>query len=232
VRWKRVAGVAAVLALAAVPWWGRLALRPFSFFAVRRVELVGVRYLAPATVMAALGLEREASVWDRLAPLESRLGELPGVAEVSVARRLPETLVVTVREVEPVALAAGRGAVVPVGVDGRPLPYDAARAPVDAPVVQRPDTALLAALAVVGDVDPELFARISTARWGPNGSAELEMEGGGLLRLAVPLDPGTVRSVAAVQRDLGARSQGWRELDGRFAGWVVVRRALRSEVSS
>jgi len=231
-RWKRLAGVVAAVAVAASPWWGPLALRPFGFFAVRRVELIGVRYHSAESVTSALRIGREASVWDRLGPLEERLGALPGVAQARVERRLPGTLVVTVREVDPVALAASSDALVPVGVDGRSLPYDAARVPVDVPVVERPDTGLLAALAVIRDSDPELFAKVSAARPGPGGSSELELEGGGRVRLGSPLEPEVVRGVAAVERDLAARSQRWLELDGRFAGWVVVRRAPRVEVSS
>ena len=214
------------------PLWGRVALRPFDFFAVRRVELMGVRFLAPEVVTGALGLRREASVWDRLGPLVSRVRGLGGVAEVTVSRRLPSTLRVTVREVEPVALAAGDDGMIPVGVDGRPLPYDPARVAVDVPVIERPETALVAALAAVRAADPTLFAEIAAARRERGGSVELDLEGRGRIRLGMPVDPAVVRAVAAVERDLGARSQPWRELDGRFAGWVVVRRPSRVEVSS
>jgi hypothetical protein len=209
-----------------------VALRPFDFFAVRRVELLGIRFLAPEAVTGALGLRREASVWDRLGPLANRVRGLGGVAEVAVSRRLPSTLRVRVREVEPVALAAGDDGMIPVGVDGRPLPYDPARVAVDVPVIERPEAALVAALAAVRAADPTLFAEIAAARRERGGSVELDLEGRGRIRLGMPVDPAVVRAVAAVERDLVARSQPWRELDGRFAGWVVVRRPSRVEVSS
>jgi hypothetical protein len=214
------------------PLWGPVALRPFDFFAVRRVELVGVRFLSPEAVTGALGLRREASVWDRLGPLADRVGGIAGVARAEVSRRLPGTLRVTVREVEPVALAAGDDGMVPVGVDGRPLPYDPARVAVDVPVIERPETALVAALAAVRAADPTLFAEVAAARRERGGSVELDLEGRGRVRLGTPVDAAVVRAVAAVERDLDARSQPWRELDGRFAGWVVVRRPSRVEVSS
>lgn len=193
---------------------------------------MGVRFLAPEAVTGALGLRREASVWDRLGPLASRVRGLGGVAEVAVSRRLPGTLRVRVREVEPVALAAGDDGMIPVGVDGRPLPYDPARVAVDVPVIERPEAALVAALAAVRAADPTLFAAIAAARRERGGSVELDLEGRGRIRLGMPVDPAVVRAVAAVERDLVARSQPWRELDGRFAGWVVVRRPSRVEVSS
>ncbi len=214
-----------VVVVGSAAWWGPLALRPFSFFAVRKVELLGVRYLAPESVVAALGLRRDASVWDRLGVLSDRVRSLQGVVEVDVSRRLPGTLRVRIREEEPVALASGEAGLVPVGASGRPLPYDLVRRSVDVPVVERAGRALVGALEVVRTADPAFFGAVSAARNGPAGSVELELDGGGTVRLAMPVDPAVVMSVAAVQRDLAARSQPWRELDGRFAGWVVVRKA-------
>jgi hypothetical protein len=46
----------------------------------------------------------------------------------------------------------------------------------------------------------------------------------GRVRLDLPVDPGVVRNVATVQRYLAARGVAWRELDGRFGTWVVMRR--------
>lgn len=230
-KWGRVAALAGVVVVGSAAWWGPLALRPFSFFAVRKVELVGVRYLAPEAVVAALGLRSGASVWDRLGVLSERVRSLQGVAEVEVSSRLPGTLRVRIREVEPVALASGEAGLVPVEAGGRPLPYDPARVVVDVPVVDRAERALVSALAVVRSADPAFFGAVAAARSGPAGSMELDLNGGGRVRLALPVDPAVVVSVAAVERDLAARSQPWRELDGRYAGWVVVRKA-KAEVSS
>jgi cell division septal protein FtsQ len=232
VRRGRVAAAAAVGALALAPLWGPPLLRPFGFFRVRRIELVGARYLAPGTVTGALGLRRDASVWDRLGPLAARVRGLPGVAEAEVTRRLPATLRLSVREVEPVALAAGVGRLVPVGPDGRPLPYDPVRTPVDLPVVQRAEPDVVSALGAVQAADPAFFAEVASARGGPAGSLELEVEGGGRVRLAMPVEATVVRAVAAVERDLAARAQAWQELDGRYAGWVVVRGSSKAEAKS
>jgi cell division protein FtsQ len=217
---------AGVLLAGTARWWGPPLLRRFSFFAVRRVEVAGVRYLAPSRVVAAMGLGADASVWSSLPALERRLAALPGVAAARVSRRLPSTLRVEVTEVEPVALAAGPSGLVPVGRDGRPLPYDPATAPVDAPVVRRADARVLEALDVVRVSDPQLFAVLTAARADEAGGGEvvLELERG-RLRLATPVDPAVVRAVAAVVRDLERGGQSWRELDGRYKGWVVVRPA-------
>ncbi len=231
-RWDRVGLVAGAAAVILSPLWGPPALRPFRFFAVRRVELVGVRYLSPELVTGALGLRRDASVWDRLGPLAARIRALPGVEEADVTRRLPAALRVTVREVEPVALASGAAGLVPVGPDARPLPYDPARVPVDAPVVASAERALVQGLAAVRTADPGFYGEVASARAGPAGSLELEVVGRGRVRLALPVDAAVVQAVAAVERTLASRSETWRELDGRFAGWVVVRRGPKAEAKS
>jgi cell division protein FtsQ len=143
------------------PVWGPAALQPFDFFRVRRVELVGVRYLAPETVVGAVALRPDASVWDRIGPLAERVRGLAGVGDASVSRRMPGTLRITVREVEPVALAAGADGMITVAADGRPLPYDPSRVAVDVPVVERPEVVLVAALAAVRAADPSLFAQVA-----------------------------------------------------------------------
>jgi hypothetical protein len=222
IRVHRVAVAVAALGAVTAPWWGPGVLRHFRFFAARRVEVDGARYLAPTMVVAALGLEPHASVWSDTRAMERRVGALGGVRSVAVSRRLPGTLVVTVSEVEPVALAEGPAGLVPMDERGRPLPYDPAAVTVDAPVVPRPNARLLAALATVRATDLGLFADVAAARAASGGAVVLELEEG-WLRIGTPLDPVVVRAMAAVRRDLAARGQRWAELDGRFRGWVVVR---------
>jgi len=227
-RIRRVAMLAAIAAAVAAPWWGPVVLRRFAFFEVRRIEVVGARYLAPATITGALDLKPHASVWSDLGALERRVGSLAGIASVRISRRLPATVRVEVTEVDPVAMAAGPSGLVPVGADGRPLPYDPATAPVDVPVVQRAAPPLVAALAAVESADPALYADVATARGaagaggGGGGAVALELDSGRLL-LETPVDPAVVRAMSAVRRDLESRGRVWRELDGRFRGWVVVR---------
>jgi cell division septal protein FtsQ len=223
-RVERVAIAVAALGAVAAPWWGPWTLGHFRFFALRRVEVNGARYLAPATIVAALGLKRDASAWSDTKAMERRVEALAGVRSAAVSRRLPSALVVTVSEAEPVALAEGPAGLVPVDEGGRPLPYDPAVVTVDVPVVEHADTRLLAALATVRATDFGLFADIAAARAAAGGVVVLELEEG-WLRIGTPLDPAVVRAMAAVRRDLAARGRRWAELDGRFRGWVVVRRA-------
>lgn len=204
------------------PWWGPTLLRRSAYFGVRRIEVTGARYLAPDAVAAALGLGPEANVFEDLGRLERRVRAVAGVESATVSRRLPGTLRVRIREVEPVALVEGPEGLVPVASEGQPLPYDVTLVPVDVPVVPRADRGLVAALAQIQRTDPGLYAEVSAAATR-GGGVELTL-GAGRIRLELPVDPEVVRAVSAVRRDLTSRSAPWAELDGRFKGWIVVRR--------
>jgi hypothetical protein len=217
--------VAAALVLAVAVsayWWLPLALRPMVFFGVRRVQVAGARYLAPETVVQAMGLRAGANVFDDLRVLERRVEGMGGITQVKVRRRLPATLLVEVVEEEPVALAQGPDGLVPLAKDGRPLPYDVARGPVDAPIVESGDRALLEALNRIQITDLGLYADVVAAR-ARGGEVLLDLTQG-RVRLDLPVDPEIVRSISAVRGDLAGRAIAWRELDGRFGKWVVVRK--------
>lgn len=214
-------------ALVAVWILGPRLLRHVGFFRVRQVELVGVRYLAPDAVIGALHLAPRASVFDDLDPLAERLRALPGIAEARIARRFPASLKVIVREEEAIALVPGAagGPLMVVDGAGRPMPYDPSRAAPDLPVAASADTDLVGVLALVQSVDPSLFESITAARVD-RSTVTLQQ---GARRLLVMRDAGSdvIRAVEAVARDLVTRRIAYTELDARYAGQVVVRRASR-----
>jgi cell division protein FtsQ len=237
-RWWRLALAALVAgALAASPWWGRRALASLAFFRVRKVEVEGVRYLAPAEVVARLAVDTSASVWDDVAPLERRLAGHPQVASVEVSRKLPATLVVRVRENLPVALVPGPGGTLRV-VDaaGRILPIDPSRAGVDVPIVgQREaprDTALLRLLGDVRDADPGFYARISEARRVGKGELLLQLmapaagvapSGAMPVRAESDVTVGRLTEIYPVEDDLARRGLRAAELDLRYRDQVIAR---------
>jgi cell division protein FtsQ len=216
--WK-VLGAAAVLA--AVWFGGPALLRRMEFFRVRRIEITGARYLTPKSVTDALGLRRNASVFDPAGPLERKLRDLGGVEWVDVGHRLPGTLTVAVRERDPVALIPRRGALTPVDDRGRVLPYDPTQAVPDLPIATSADSGLTRVLASVRDADPGLFARIvSAARVKDDVLLDLEGQRFWFTANATMED---IRAVTAVAQDLARQRRSYRELDGRFSGQVIVR---------
>ena len=203
-----------------------LALRRLAFFRVRQVELVGIRYLDAERVLAALRMSPRASVFDDTEVLAERLRGLDGVADASVVRRPPASLKVIVREVEPIALLANeRGALGVVDADAKALPFDLSN--LDLPVVRESDRAVVGVLARVQAFDPALFQAIDAARRMESqpGRSDVLLELGNHRVLLSPnAGPEVLEAVMLVARDLAAKARAYTELDGRFAGQVVVRR--------
>jgi cell division septal protein FtsQ len=217
--WKILGGLALGLAL----WFGLpRSLRGLDFFRVRRVEIAGLQYLDPATVIGALRLSPTASVFDDPAPLERRVVAMPGVTSAEIGRRLPGTLRIELVEAAPVALASRGDGLVLLDARGRVLPFDPLRSAPDLPFAAYGDAVVTGVLARVRDFDPELFARIGAAwRVGPDVVLEV---GGRRLWFGAQVSAEDIRAVMAVEQALARTGRPYQELDGRFAGQVIVRR--------
>ncbi len=163
-RTKIAALAAGLVVLASAPFWGPLVLRRMTFFHVRRVEIVGARYLTPSDIIARLNVDTLASVWDPTDPLVSRVEKYPGVARANVRRKLPGTLVVEIVERVPVALVSAPGGLRAYDDRGTALPIDPTRVTVDAPVLMERDVPLLKLLGSIRAGMPAMYARVSAAR--------------------------------------------------------------------
>jgi hypothetical protein len=173
-------------------------------------------------VIAALQLAPGASVFDDAAPLARRLLAMPGVTAAQIGRRLPGTLEVELVEVTPVALATRGDGLALLDARGRVLPFDPLRSAPDLPLAVSGDPAVAGVLARVRDSDPDLFARIGAAwRVGPDVVLEV---GGRRLWFGAQVTAEDIRAVMAVEQALARTGRSYQELDGRFAGQVIVRR--------
>jgi len=218
------AGAMSVLAL----WMAApLVLRRVAFFRVRQVELVGIRHLDADRVLGALRMSPRASVFDDTDILADRLRGLDGIADAAVIRRPPASLKVIVREVEPVALVANpRGALGVVDGDGRALPFELGT--LDLPVVKAPDSGVVGVLARVQAFDPQLYQAIDAARRADTQRGDVVLElGAHRLLLGSNAGPEVIQAVMLVARDLAAKARPYAELDGRYAGQVIVRRRVK-----
>jgi cell division septal protein FtsQ len=227
-RWKLALwGVGAVVALSS-PLWGPPALSRLDFFRLRNVRIEGLKYLTAKDILDVLKADTTMSVWDALGPMEERVAAHPGVLSVKVQRDLlrldpsPGTIVVEVSERVPVAIVPGPDGFKAYDERGVVLPLDPSRAPVDAPVLARADTALLTLLARVRVLLPHLYARVSDVR--REGRDEL------LLRLdAVPVrtmaDVSIERlaELVAVDGNLAQRQLRPSEIDLRYKDQVIAR---------
>jgi hypothetical protein len=76
-------------------------------------------------------------------------------------------------------------------------------------------------LASVRAHDPQLFGKIGAA-WRVRDDVVLDLDGRRLwFRAAVTAED--IRAVMVVAQDLARQGRNYRELDGRFAGQVIVR---------
>lgn len=218
--WKILGGLLLVVLL----WFGapRL-LRGLAFFRVSRVEVRGIRNLRADEIVKRLPVPAGMSIFDDLAPIQQAADSLKGLDQVRVGRRLPSTLVVTVKEAEPVALVMKTGKLQLVSESGSVLGFDPTVGAPDLPVIRQADSLVAGLLARVRDADPTFFASVSEG-WRTGDDVVLEVEGQRyLFRPDAPAE--VIRAVMAVRQDLAKSKKGrrWAELDGRFAGQVVVR---------
>jgi cell division septal protein FtsQ len=211
-------GLTALLLL----WYATpLILRRLEFFRIRRVEIAGIQYLAPTTILSALGLNSRASVFDDLLAAGRGLRALPGVRSAVVRRRLPGTLEVVIEEAVPVALAVRGSNLALVDSGGHVLPFDPAATAPDLPIAASADSIIGRVLASVREHDPVLFAGIGTAR-RVHEDVVVEWEGRRLW-FGPAITAEDIRAVTAVAQELARQGRSYRELDGRFAGQVIVR---------
>jgi cell division septal protein FtsQ len=222
-RLKRGWVVLAVLVGGAALWFaGPVVLRRVEFFRVRRVEMLGLQYLDAAHVIAAARLSPTASVFDDPDVVVRRVRALPGVRDVQVGRRLPGTLRIRLEEAEPVALTPKGDRLAMVDARGVVLPFDPLASAPNLPVLIGGGAAVAGALARARDYDPGLYARIDAAwRVGPDVVFEVA---GRWLWFDPQLTAEDIRAVTAVEQALARQGRPYAELDGRFAGQVVVRR--------
>lgn len=214
--------VVGALVLALALRFGTVPLaRRMSFFRVRRVELVGLRFGVPGSTLAALRIPARLSVFDDLRPIQRRAAALPGVNRARVGRRLPATLRVELEERAPVAVAPGDDAMRLIDARGRILPFDPARSAPDLPVIELADARVAQLLGRMQALDPALYERVATAR---READDVVVEvGGKALRFRPDASQEDMELVTEVEAQLAREGRKYRELDGRFAGQVIVR---------
>jgi cell division septal protein FtsQ len=212
----------AFLLVAGSPFWAPLFLRRLDFFRVRRLEIVGTRYIATSDIVARASVDTMRSVWDPTGPIAGRVKAHPGVEAVEVTRKLPATLVITVIERQPVALVPGPQGFRAYDARGNVLPVDLTRGVVDAPVLARADTAVLRLLGDMRATLPALYRRVSEVRRvGANEVLFQLAEAPVRALLSVTL--GDLNQIQAVEDDLRRRAVRVAELDLRYSGQIIAR---------
>jgi len=216
-----LAGIVVLLAVTS-RFWGPLLMRRMDYFRVRRVEIVGARYVAPRDILAKLHVDTTASVWDPTSALEARVASHPEIQHVVVHRKLPGTLVIEVTERVPVALVQSQGVLRAYDERGVALPIDPTRVDVDAPVLMERDVALLRLLARIKRTMPAFYARVSAVRRTGRDEILLELEKQPV-RAMQDVSMERLAEIAPVEEDLARKQLRAAEIDLRFRDQVIAR---------
>ncbi|HEV8364462.1 MAG TPA: cell division protein FtsQ/DivIB [Gemmatimonadaceae bacterium] len=203
--------------------WVPLVLRPLDFFHVRRVVVRGVRYLDGRALVRQMQIDTTVSIWDALGPYSARLSSHRQIRTVRLSRRLPSTVIVTIEEITPIALAPSQGGGLRAyDEEGRALPLDPTRVDVDLPILSRADTSLLRLLGDLKRIDPAMYARVSEVeRTGRDEAIVFLSSLPVRVRSTIPAD--RFAELRAVEEDLVRRRVKYAELDLRFSDRVIVR---------
>ena len=233
--WKILGALFLIALIMAAAWGVRAGARQMAFFRVRSVEVRGARYLQPGEIISRLKVDTLASLWDDLTPYRNRLRGHPQVSDVSVSRKMPGTLVVTIRENLPVALIQTPAGLLPYDSTGKQLPIDPARTDLDLPIVATDDPVLLKLVGAIRAAEPRVYARIEEAkRTGREeilltlsrgaGSADTISRGRSLLvRVPIGLSVERLADIFPVESDLARRQLHIGELDLRYHDQVIAR---------
>lgn len=229
--------VALVWTLSLVGEFAPQALARVPVFRVRNHEFHGLRFLRPQTVLNAAGIGPDASVWDDPSAWEERLERHPLIRDARVERRFLSTLVVRVEERAPVGLVP-TPALEPVDADGRILPLDPSRFPLDYPILRVagithgdeepvPDSRLraLAAAAVVMRGEAEFWSLVSEIGEGAQGGVVARRGNPEVLFLfPARVEARRIREGLAALEDAVARGEGRipRSVDLRFDDYVFL----------
>ena len=223
-KWLFASAVLLLVVVLASPLWGPRVLRQLDFFHVRKIEIIGARYTTGDELLERLHVDTTRSIWDPVLPLVDRVQSHPQVEHASIQRRLPGTLVITVLERRPVALAPTKDGLRAIDEHGRTLPLDPTRTPVDAPVVvaARRHTTVYHLLGLLQRESPRLFARLTSI--STVGSDEMVLHIAGLpVRAMTSVSLARLSDVELVERDLARRQIHATELDLRYRDQVIAR---------
>jgi cell division septal protein FtsQ len=223
IRWKLVALLVLLVLLAPASWLARRAASRMDFFHVRSVVVEGTRYLTPETVASRLGVDTLRSVWDDTEPLAQRLRSMPQISEVSIGRKLPGTLVVSIRENLPVALAPSPRGLEPVDSAGIVLPIDPTHDDMDLPIANQRDKAILSLLGSARANNPMLYHRISEISRDGNDGLVLRLAPALRVRALLGVSVSRLADIFPVESDLMRRRANVAELDLRYRDQVIAR---------
>jgi len=196
--------------------------------AISRFEIEGTHRCRTQRLFEALSPYRGRNlVVLNLAPVTSRLEQVPWVARVTVTKEFPDTLRITIVENTPIALRRdGRTLFWLDGQGDVVAPFDARAEAADLPVVTAPEERLAAAAALIRNLQQAApaYASALSELWAlPSGGFGM-MDS--IFRVPIDVMPGDaadkIRSLLSLREDMEARGLTPRAIDLRFDRRIVL----------
>ena len=233
--WRILGALFLVGLIMAAAWGVRAGAREMAFFRIRSVQVRGARYLQANEIISRLKVDTLASLWDDLTPYRERIRAHPLVSDVSIGRKMPGTIVVTIKEKVPVALIQTATGLLPYDSLGKQLPIDPARSNLDLPIVATDDPVLLKLVGAIRAAEPRVFARVEEVRRTGKEEILLTLSRGAssadtlargrtlFVRVPVGLSVARLADIFPVETDLARRQVSIGELDLRYRDQVIAR---------
>lgn len=221
--WTVATGRAAV-------WWAgfwsdALALTADIGFSVQEVVVVGRGVSDRDAIWRALDVERGDPIlsFDADAARE-RIAALPWVASITIERRLPDTLYLTVDERQPMALWQQNGVVRLIDADGIELTQDHLGEFGPLPLVVGFGAETQAAdLLAAFDMAPDLAERVTAAVWVGNRRWDLQLDNGVTIHLPEQDTASAIARLQEIEARDGLIDRDIAIIDLRLADRLVVR---------
>jgi cell division protein FtsQ len=196
-------------------------------FEVRHVEVTGLKHMAKLPVYgAALNGATNSMLLVDLDDIRARLQTLPWVADASVARRLPDTLVIDIVERKPLAIWQHRRRLAVIDREGHILDTKRLDRFASLPLIVGPYANLQAhpLMTMLADF-PEVQQRVDSAIWIGDRRWDLRLKSGETLALpeGYAAATGALRQFVKMEQENGLLDRGFVRFDLRLPDRMVVR---------
>lgn len=205
-------------------------------FEVTTLQVTGLKNAPRLAVYSAVLDGRTNSMLSiDLDDVRARLRTNPWIADASVSRQLPDTLIVSVQERKPVAIWQLQGRLSIIDVYGRVLETERVKQFAKLPLVVGPEANQHAlSLFSLLSIHPELRSRMDAATWIGGRRWDLRFRSGELLMLPEGEDASrkALERFAEMERNTGLLGRGFARFDMRQEDRIYTRRAATLSKSS
>lgn len=196
-------------------------------FEVKNVQVTGLKHMSKLPIyQAALNGPSNSMLLVDLDDIRTRLQTLPWVADASVARRLPDTLVIDIVERKPLAIWQHRRRLAVIDRDGHVLDNKRLDRFATLPLIVGPRANLQAhpLMAMLADF-PEVQQRVDSAIWIGDRRWDLRLKSGETLALpeGYAAAKTALRQFVQMEQDNGLLDRGFVRFDLRLPDRMVVR---------